>query len=238
MTTITHVHSTRMTALALLSFTLAACDRTTAPGPSAPVQFRMGASTNSTGARAGVLTSRGPLVVTSVQLLVGRAALGDGAEFGCRDCEGNVVDDQGVATLVSLPDGGGAVQVVTEQVGVGRYGQAEVALLAALPGAAVTLSGAPAGTTVRVAGTYNGIAFQIDLAIAGAFRAALVPPLSVATDATPAAVALTLRLPVDAWFSTADRALDPTNAADRSTIETNIRASFVATEVEMGTPES
>ncbi len=223
--------------LGVLGVAVAGCEQSTAADPTAPVRFQLAAAASTRGVSAGVITSQGPLVVTAVQLVVGRAALGDGTEFGCLDCDGNFVDGQRTPTLVNLPAGGGVTDVVTEQVTAGRYGRAELSLEPTEAGMPL-LRGAATGTTVRVSGTYNGAAFSIDLAIAGAFRGALVPPLSVVAGATPAAVALTLRLPVDTWFVANSRVLDPATAADRTLIEANIRASFDAAEIESGSRES
>lgn len=227
----------RVAALAAFSLAAAACDQSTAPRGLTPVRFQIATTAASAGAAPGLLAATGPIEVSTVQLVVGRAALGDGAEFGCHDCQGNFADDQSAPTLVTLPLGAATVAVVTEQVSPGRYGAAELSLMAPSAGTIAGMDGAPAGTTVRVVGRFNGVPFRLDVAIEGAFRGALIPPMDVATGAMSSTASVTIRLPVDSWFVSNGVALDPAKAADRASIESNIRASFAATEAEASSPE-
>ncbi len=232
-----HKNSWRAAALGAVILAAAACDRSTSPHGLTPVRFQIATTAASAGAAPGLLAATGPIEVSTVQLVVGRAALGDGAEFGCHDCQGNFTDDQSAPTLVTLPLGAATVAVVTEQVSPGRYGAAELSLMAPSAGTIAGMDGAPAGTTVRVVGRFNGVPFRLDLAIDGSFRGALIPPMDIATGAMSSTASVTIRLPVDSWFVSNGVALDPAKAGDRASIEANIRASFSATEAEASSPE-
>lgn len=194
---------------------------TTAPPAHAPVRFQVAAATAPAAAASG-------LNVTSIQLVHGFASLGQGSEFGCHDCTGDHQSSAAQATLVTVPATGALVDVATDEVSAGQYSLAELDL--ATPTAAVNVPGAAPGTTVRVTGTYNGTPFQIDLAIQGSLRVALVPPVDVSATSGAPTVTVQLRLPVDTWFVAGGRTLDPGLAADRAAIEANIRASFSALE--------
>ncbi|MBI3568839.1 MAG: hypothetical protein HY084_11640 [Gemmatimonadetes bacterium] len=214
-----------------------ACDRSTAPHGLTPVRFRIAASTAIPGASAGLLSANGPLEIATVQLVLGRAALGAGSEFGCHDCEGNFTDETMAPTLVTLTAAEARVDVLTEPVSPGRYGAAELSLTPLPAGTTAGLRDAPAGTTMRVEGRFNGVPFRLDLAIDGTFRGALVPPLDVSSGGASVTAAVTMRLPVDRWFASSSGVLDPTKAADRALIASNIRSSFAATEAEASASE-
>lgn len=216
---------------------VAACDQSTSPRGFVPVRFQLATRATTAGAAPGVVMATGLVDVSSVQLVVGRASLGDGTEFGCRDCQGNFMDDQTGPTLVSLPAGAARVDVVTEQVSPGRYGQAELSLMSPSSATLAGMPGAPAGTTMRVAGRYKGVPFQLDFAIQGAFRGALIPPLDIVSGAALSTIAVTIRLPVDSWFVSNGVALDPSKAGDRALIEANVRGAFSATEAEAASSE-
>lgn len=221
-------------ALTAGALTLAACDQATAPKGAVPVRFQLAAVAPSPSAASA---SGSQLAISQVQLVVGRAALGAGAEFGCVDCEGNFADEAMVSTLVNLPSAGGSVDVVTEQVSAGRYGQAELTLENPSSSALAAMTGAPAGTTLRVVGTFNGVPFHLDLAIHGTFRGTLNPPLDVTATGTSAKATVLIRLPVNDWFVSNGATLDPANTVDRTRIEANVRASFTAVEAEAHTSE-
>jgi hypothetical protein len=200
---------------------LAACN-TTGPAPSRPVAIRLTAAAPSAG---GAVAAAGPLTVSALQLVIGRAALGSGDQFGCIDCQGNTEDAPSTPKLIDVPLGGGAVTVATELASPGHYAQAEVGLE---PPSAATTTPAnwPTGATIRIAGTFNGAAFEVALPVQGDFRAALTPPVDVTATGGPATVDVTITLPVESWFTANGTTLDPAIPAQRALIEANVRAAF------------
>lgn len=208
--------------LAVLGGALA-CNNSTSPKSMGPVNFRVSAAATSASARAAAVD------VTSFRLVAGPAALGSGDQFGCVDCTG---EDNGSdqPQLISVPTDGTPVSIKTEQVSAGVYSAAEIELKA--PDAAVTASapGWPAGATVEIAGTFNGVAFTLPLALLGEFRETLNPPVEVAAGLAPAPVSVTITLPVRDWFVSNGVALDPNDATQRTQIENNAKLSVHPSE--------
>ena len=200
---------------------LAACN-TTGPAPTRPVAIRLTAAAPSV---AGAAAAAGPLTVSALQLVIGRAALGSGDQFGCVDCQGNTEDALLTPKLIDVPLAGGAVTVAIEQVSPGHYTQAEIGLEPPTAGSTVPATW-PTGATIRIAGTYNGTAFEVALPVQGDFRAALTPAVDLATTGGPATVDVTITLPVESWFTANGTALDPANPAQRALIDANVRAAF------------
>ncbi|MDQ6635162.1 MAG: hypothetical protein M3Z10_10460 [Gemmatimonadota bacterium] len=164
--------------------------------------------------------------------MVGGASLGSGDQFGCVDCRGDTEQGSIAPKLLDVPLGGGTVLVATEQAGLGRYSQAEISVEAPTP---VTLAGVPnwqTNATIEVSGRFNGTPFRLPLAIVGSFRETLNPPVEVSATNKPAAVAVTITLPVASWFTSNGAALDPSNASQRAIIETNALNSFQPPEAE------
>jgi hypothetical protein len=204
---------------------LAGCN-TTGPKPSRPVAIRLTAAAPSA---TGAAAAAGPLNVSALQLVIGRAALGSGDQFGCIDCQGNTEDAPFTPKLIDVPFAGGTVTVAIEQASAGHYTQAEVGLEA--PTAASTVPATwPTGATLRIAGTYNGTSFEIVLPVSGEFRGTLTPPLDVSASSGPATVDVTVTLPVASWFTANGTTLDPANPAQRAQIEANVRAAFQPSE--------
>jgi hypothetical protein len=198
---------------------LAGC-ASTEPRPSTPVAIRLSSSATT------ALTASAPLQISAVRLVVTTASLGGGDQFGCVDCQGNAEEAPATPRLVTVPLSGGTVLLATEQVAPGRYSQAEIAV--EQPNAA-TLAGVtnwPAGATIMVEGAYNGKPFQLPLSIIGSFRETLSPPVDVSVTIAPAPVAITITLPVTSWFVANGATLDPTDPAQRATIEANARRGF------------
>ncbi|GAC1648231.1 MAG: hypothetical protein NVS4B3_03460 [Gemmatimonadaceae bacterium] len=213
-------------ALLITSIATVACNSSTGPRATRPVLFRM----SSAAVSRSTSQTAGPLELTSARLAIGRAALGNGDQFGCVDCQNNDNDDSaedGVhAQVVDVPLHQGTVVVGTEQVAAGRYTQAEISLETLASGALP--AGWPAAATIEIGGRFNGTPFRLSLAVHGSFRTTLNPPVDVLTGNSAPSVAITLALPVSSWFTMNGAPLDPSIASQRAQIEANIRAAFVA----------
>ena len=209
--------STLVAALGLL----AGCG-TTEPGASRPVDIRLSANSST----APTIGGTGALQITSLRLVVTTAALGGGDQFGCADCQGNAEDTPATPKLITVPLNGGTILIATEQAGPGTYSQAEISLERPTSGTIAGTSDWPANATILVEGTYNGRAFMLPLSIEGSFRETLTPPVQVTTTSVSSSIAVTMTLPVSSWFTMNGAPLDPTDLAERATIETNARRSF------------
>lgn len=220
MKTIANVRALGMLASTLL--TVAACDSTTKPKQLQPVAMQLAGSRSASVPSA----ASGPLEITSLRLVVGAASLGSGDQFGCVDCQGNTEDRSVTPKLLDVPLGGGTVLVATEQVGPGRYSQAEVLVESPTSATLASAPDWPANATIEIDGRFNGTPFRLPLTIIGSFRETLNPPVEVSATTPPSAVAVTITLPVASWFTSNGAVLDPSNPAQRATIETNARNSF------------
>jgi hypothetical protein len=196
-----------------------ACNNSAAPGTLRNVEFRLAAS------NAGVAAATGPVTITSLQLVVGPAALGSGDQFGCIDCQGDNETD-GAPQLIRVPTDGSPVSVTTEQVQPGRYSAAEIELQH--PNASVVAADPswPSEATVGIGGTMNGTPFTLYLALEGSFRETLNPPVDVTEAVTPGSISVTVTLPVGSWFTANGTALDPNDAAERAQIEQNAKSAL------------
>ena len=195
-----------------------ACTSATDVAMRRPVNLSLAAITTSASASPAASAA---FQITSLKLLVNQASLGSGDQFGCRDCSGldGANEVASVGGVVSVPLDGTAVNLATEQVQPGSYGQVEVELGGATPTAW------PSGQTVEIQGTNNGAVFTIGVPVDGSFRENLTPSV-VVTSSSPASIPVTITLPVASWFVSGGTALDPTVAAERAQIEANIRAAF------------
>lgn len=206
-------------AAGLCSLAIAACGQGTGPGRRAPVNFQVAASA---AARTTAASPAGAVNITGVRLAILEASLGSGDQFGCQDCQGGSDNESAAAArIVSVPVGGGAVSVASDEVKEGTYRQAEVSL--AGPAAA---QGWTPGATIEIQGDVNGAGFTLPLAIPGSFRETLEPPVVVAGTTSPSTVSVTITLPIASWFQSATGPLDPADPAQRAQIEANARASF------------
>ena len=131
--------------------------------------------------------------------------------------------------LVDLPLSAGATQVFSVEVPAGTYDRVEykihrpssrdTALVAAHPGFD--------GVSIKVTGTYNGVAFTYVTGLEAEQENELNPPLTVATTG---ATDLTLLMDIDKWFRDgAGKLVDPTTAtaggANEALVRTNIGGS-------------
>lgn len=214
---------------------LAACNQPSGPRASQPVAFQLAAQTTraprTTGASADAATS---LELSSFRLVVGAAALGQGDQYGCVDCQdADGAEAASPQQVLDVPLGGGTVLVSTEAVTAGSYSSAEISVESPGPGLATGASW-PAGATIVIGGRVNGTAFQLPLHIEGGFRQPLAPPVQVSAAGSPAAIPVTITLPVAAWFTANGSTLDPSIPAQRAQIEANARAAFAAPEAKDG----
>ncbi len=227
----TFTHPSRMLA-ALAALGLAcACSAPTASARPHTVAIRLAASVAPAPAFSA---APGDLAITTVRMVVGRASLGSGDQYGCIDCQGDLQEQSPPPQMLELPPDGSSVVVATGQVQAGSYSSVELSL--EQPTAAM-LAASPswtAGATIEVAGRYRGVAFTLPIAVSGSFREALSPPVNVATAAATGAVSVHVTLPVATWFSRNGAALDPQVPAQRAQIEANARSTF---QVEGATSE-
>ncbi|HXM39316.1 MAG TPA: hypothetical protein VN908_11745 [Gemmatimonadales bacterium] len=223
-----HVTIGLVTAVGALA--LSACN-STGPRVTRPVNVKVAASSAS--AIAGGAAA-GPIEITGLRLVVGQTSLGSGDQFGCVDCQDSGpenADAQDAPVLLVVPVDGTPVSVRTERVGPGQYAAVEIEV--ASPNAAILAANPtwPAGATIEVTGRYNGVAFTLPLAIEGAFRETLSPPVDVPAGGV-STISVTITLPIATWFTSNGTALDPANAAQRAQIEANARVSFQPLESE------
>jgi hypothetical protein len=215
-----------VTLLALAAAGALACNNGTSdPGALGTVEFRLAAS------NAGAPPAApGPVVITSLRLVVGPAALGNGDQFGCVDCQGGGSDIGAAPQLILVPTDGSPVSVATEQVQAGRYAAAEIELLH--PDASVTAADPawPSDATIEVVGAVNSLPFTLRLALEGAFRENLNPPVDVTDAATPGTISVTVTLPVASWFMANGTPLDPNDPSQRAQIEQNARSALAPLE--------
>ncbi len=207
--------------LGALLLLVAGCSATE-PHASSPVALRLGSSVSP----SATSTASSPLQISAVRLVVTNASLGNGEEFGCVDCEGDVEDAPATPKVITVPLDGGTVLLATEQAQPGIYSDAEITV--EQPGAALLAgtSGWPSGATILVEGTYNGAAFKLPLSIVGTFHQTLNPPLTVSVTGAPATVAIVISLPIRSWFDANGSPLDPNDPAQQATIAANARRSF------------
>jgi hypothetical protein len=212
--------------LALAAAGAVACNNgTSGPGTLGTVEFRLAAS------NAGPPPAApGPVVITSLRLVVGPAALGNGDQFGCVDCQGGGNETGAAPQLILVPTDGSPVSVATEQVQAGRYAAAEIELQH--PDASITTADPawPLDATIEVGGTVDSVPFTLHLALEGAFRETLNPPVDVTDAGTPGTMSVTVTLPVSSWFTANGTALDPNDPAQRAQIEQNARSALAPLE--------
>lgn len=219
--------------LASLAITATGCDRGMGPGPVQPVGIRLAAAT----AVARSAQNTGSLEIGSVKLVLGRASLGSGDQFGCVDCQGGDNEAPVAPALFDLPLNGGSILIATDEVGPGRYTEAELSLERPSPAAVASVADWSPGATIEISGRYNGVAFRIPLSIDGSFREQLNPPVEISAATPTAETSVTITLPIASWFVENGAALDPGTAAGRAKIEANARAAMQPPESGSGERE-
>jgi hypothetical protein len=222
----------RVAACTAIAAAAACSSAPTAPKNTQPVAIHVAA------AAASPATAASPLALQGLRLAVNLAALGSGDQFGCIDCQGGPQDTgsevTSSSTIVTVPPGGGSVQVATEQVGPGRYQDVELELAAP---SAQLLAANPdwtPGVTIEIKGTFSGKPFTLTLAVDGTFREHLAAPVDVPASGSPGPITVTITLPVADWFTANGASLDPNDAAQRAQIEANARRFFQPVETTAG----
>lgn len=202
---------------------LAGCNPATAPGAGQAVAFRLASATP-------LAAAAGPLAITSFRLVIGGAALGNGDQFGCVDCQTSGPESQAVPEVVSIPLDGSPTRLRTEEVQPGTYTMMEVEVVTPTAPVLAMTPGWSAPNTIVIAGTFNGRSFELGLPIEGMLRESLASPLLIGAGGAPASVEVTISLAAAAWFSGPGGTLDPTDVVQRSLIEANARKSFAPLE--------
>lgn len=208
--------------LCLVALTAAlGCKDASGPRNLSPVTFRLAASMGS-----ALTGGAGAIEITSLRLVIGQAALGNGDQFGCVDCQGNDGEAVPQPQLIDVPADGTPISVKSEQVTAGRYSSAEIELAAPDNAVLASMPGWPQGATVEVAGKSNGTDFTLFLSLAGSFREPLNPSVDVTDGVAPSSLSVTVTLPVTSWFVSNGAALDPNNPSERAKIGQNAQSSL------------
>ena len=220
-------HCTSRLALSTALLVLSACNSTN-PGAiqSVMVNVRANATSQSTTQAAGAVE------ISGLRLVIGQAALGNGDQFGCADCQGGQQDVTPVPAVVTVPVDGSPVSVAAERVASGHYSAVEIELVTPSSAVLAATTGWTAGATIEVRGRHNGVDFTLPLAIPGQFQEALSPAIDVPVGGLSGPINVTITLPVASWFTSNGTPLDPADAAARAQITANARASIT---VESGT---
>jgi hypothetical protein len=201
---------------------LSACNNATSPRAVQAVMVNVKANATP----AAPSPAAGPVEITGVRLVIGQAALGNGDQFGCVDCEGDQEDASPAPAVVTVPVDGSPVSVAAERVAAGQYSSVEIELVTPSAALLAATPGWTAGGTIEVRGRYNGVDFSLSLPIPGQFRETLSPAIDVPAGGLPGPINVTITLPVASWFSSNGTALDPSDAAARAQIVANARASI------------
>jgi hypothetical protein len=228
---------------------LAACSSSSGPSTTGrTVAFQLATKAGTPGAIHGAaLTGQEVLaagsdtiVVTGVQLVLRRielersipSALCDSLAPSSDDCE----ELKAGPVLLDLPLGAGALRTFSVAIDTGSYskikfeihrphGGNDAAFLAANPGFD--------GISVKMTGTYNGVAFSYTSDLEVEQEHSFVPPITV-TDA--AGANLTLFVDLNSWFlnQSATGLIDPATASigqpNEGEVKSNIEASLNAFE--------
>lgn len=199
----------------------------TTPASAAPSQAALvGQEVISAGSDTIILTSV-QIVLREIELKAVGGSVCDSAQ-GHDDCE----EIEFGPTLLDLPLGAGAERQLTVAIDTGSYGKIEFEIHAPETGdsaddAFVALNPAFDGISIRVVGTYNGIAFiytsDLDVEQEYSFN----PPLTV-TETTGASVTLFVNLA--AWFDNGDLQnpglIDPASANQGGALEGEVKSNI------------
>lgn len=213
----------------LTAAALGACNSSTAPSAKGGRPFSMSLVSSADSVAPG-------LVVTGIRLAVGRAALGGGSEFGCKDCTGTETEGPAAVTIVKLDGAKGTATLAAEPAQPGTYSEAEIELLRPGSAAAGVTPAWPDTATIEITGTSKGAPFTLAIAAEGSLRQTLASPV-VVRDTASTVAPVTLVLPVATWFHSGTQALDPANSAGAAQIAANVRASLQPVEAP-GAPEA
>jgi hypothetical protein len=234
--------------------TLAACSSDLTGANMRPVQLSF-TTRVAAGGGSGISASpdlvvgpNGDLVLTRVQLVLGKIELGEDDDVNCveeiesDDDHGDVDDDNDEMEeeceevsrdplLVDIPVDAAVHSVITVPLAEGTYRKLEAKLEPAREAAFNSLNPTLAGKSVRVEGTFKGNPFVFTSAVRSSLEIEFEPPLVI--DATTKNA--TISIDVARWFVDRNGAvIDPRNAIPGSDaleqIDDNIRRSFDAFE--------
>jgi hypothetical protein len=235
---------------ALIALSACSSDLTGTNKKSVQLSFTTKASTvAATGIRMSpdiIVGSAGDLVLSKVQLVVGKIELNENDATSCvAEIEQHSGDDdhaeageecEDVArdpVLVDIPLDDAAHVVLSVPLTPGTYRKLEAKLEPARDGATAFNTANPnlVGKSVRVEGTYKGTAFVFTSAVRSGLEMEFNPPLVIDATTTNA----TVSIDVAKWFLDQNgNAIDPNSATAGSNalsrIEDNIRRSFHAFE--------
>ena len=239
----TRVHHASAVAAVVLIGGLAACSDAAGTGR-APVTLSLSGVSSAPAASAGMsgpslsvtaTTGTNTIVITKAQLVLSHIELSQNESASCvttgddSECEEMKVGPM----LVDLPVTPTVTPSITVTLPAGTYRQFEAQVRvpkAGEPAADAFFAANPTfvGKSVHVEGTYNGTSFTYDGAPKAEIEVPMNPPLTVATSS---ANNVTLHVDISSWFKDASgNVIDPTNSANATTIEENIRKSFHAFE--------
>ena len=195
-----------------------------------------------------VIGPAGDLVLTKVQLVLGKIELGEDDDVNCvediesGDDHDDINDDHEETEdeceevsrdplLVDIPADAAVHSVITVPLTEGTYRKLEAKLESAREAAFNSLNPTLAGKSVRVEGTFRGKPFVFTSAVRSSLDMEFAPPLVI--DATTKNA--TISIDVAKWFVDRNGAvIDPSHATQASDaldqIEDNIRRSFHAFE--------
>lgn len=236
---------------AAVCIALAACSSDLVGTNKKSVQLSFTTNNASTVAATGIRMSpditvgaNNELVLTKVQVVVGKIELNEGDNTSCVAEIDNSGNDHGEAgqecedvsrdpVLVDIPVDNAAHVVLSVPLTAGTYRKLEAKLEPARDDATAFNTANPnlVGKSVRVEGTYKGTAFVFTSAVRSGLEMEFNPPLVIDATTTNA----TVSLDVAKWFlDNNGNAIDPNSATAGSEalsrIEDNIRRSFHAFE--------
>lgn len=171
-----------------------------------------------------IILSKVQLVLSNIELAKVDATCRittQGQQGDCQDIEVN-------PAAIELPLTAGAKTAFAVGVPEGTYSGLEARISPARAGTSiVTAHPELANKSIRVEGTYGGVAFVYSTDLTAELELSFSPPIAVTTDG----LNVTVGVDVNSWFRDASGArLDPRNAANAATINANIRRSFKAYE--------
>jgi hypothetical protein len=193
-----------------------------------------------TGAWSDTVTSGGDtLIVTSAQLVLRQIELKSAVATGCEETSGS--DDceeiEIGPVLADLPLTPGADQAFLVDIPEGTYSRIDFEVHKVESGNAsdaqfLTQHPEFEGRSIRVTGTFNGVAFLFESELDVEQELTLSPPLVVTEDTT---ANVTILIDIRTWFRTAGGGLvDPAtanqNQPNESLVSQNIKDSFHAFE--------
>lgn len=201
----------------------------TGKSPAAPVASRSAAF----GPSLDVVVTAGAntITITKAQVVLGRIEVEPGTASAA--CTGTQTDEcpelKLDPVLVDLPLDGTTKTDFAASVPAGTYRGIELKIRpvsSSDPGGAAFLAANPSfsNVSVHVEGTYNGQPFSYNSSLDAGMEMELSSPITLTSGSGSN---LTLLIDVASWFKdSSGNAIDPTNSANSSMIENQIKASF------------